>query len=59
MNLELPEIRYHSKEFGSSIPVAGMSPGHNPELKKLGVPKKSEKNCPASGLTDVILEALD
>lgn len=43
MNLELPEIRYHSKEVGSSIPVAGMSPGHSPELKKLGVPKKSEK----------------
>ena len=39
--------------------LAGMSPGHSPELKKLGVQKKSEKNYPASGLTDVIVVALD
>ena len=35
LNPKLPEIRYHSKEFGSGVPVAGMIPGHKLELKKI------------------------
>lgn len=64
MNPKPPEIRYHSKEFGSSIPVVGMSPGHKLELNKIEFEnscgkKKKKINNSASDPTVVIMVALD
>lgn len=65
MNPKPPEIRYHSQEFGSSIPVVGMSPGHKLELNKIefenscGKKKNKKINNSASDPTVVIMVALD